>query len=146
METFDERMMRFALQQANYAFEEDEVPIGAVIVCNKRIVAKAYNQVERLNDPTAHAEILAITAACEYFSTKFLKNCTLYITIEPCMMCTGAIQMARIERVVFGASEEKYGFSEQIGKYTPKIELVSGVLEQEAKELMREFFRSKRDK
>ncbi len=124
---------------AKIAFEEDEVPVGAVVVYGDRIIGKAYNQVEKLNDPTAHAEVLAITAACNYLGNKYLDKCTLYITLEPCMMCTGAIREAQIARVVFGASDTSQR------KMQPDLfEVKRGVLENESSELIKKFFKKKR--
>jgi len=140
----DEYYMGKALQLAQQAFEEDEVPIGAVVVHKQRIIAKGYNQTERLTDVTAHAEMLAITGAAQYLGSKFLEECTLYITVEPCVMCFGAIQWARPQRVVFGASEPKTGYHSKGLIASPKMEVISGVLERECSDLMRSFFKSKR--
>ncbi|MBP6154967.1 MAG: nucleoside deaminase [Chitinophagales bacterium] len=131
--------MQEALKLAKIAVEEDEVPVGAVVVYGDRIIGKAYNQVEKLNDPTAHAEVLAITAACNYLGNKYLDKCTLYITLEPCMMCTGAIREAQIARVVFGASDTSQR------KMQPDLfEVKRGVLENESSELIKKFFKKKR--
>lgn len=140
----DEYYMGKALQLAQQAFEEDEVPIGAVVVHKQRIIAKGYNQTERLTDVTAHAEMLAITGAAQYLGSKFLEECTLYVTVEPCVMCFGAIQWARPQRVVFGASEPKTGYHSKGLIASPKMEVISGVLERECSDLMRSFFKSKR--
>ncbi len=140
----DEYYMGKALQLAQQAFEEDEVPIGAVVVHKQRIIAKGYNQTEKLTDVTAHAEMLAITGAAQYLGSKFLEECTLYITVEPCVMCFGAIQWARPQRVVFGASEPKTGYHSKGLIASPKMEVISGVLERECSDLMRSFFKSKR--
>ena len=140
----DEYYMGKALQLAQQAFEEDEVPIGAVVVRKQRIIAKGYNQTEKLTDVTAHAEMLAITGAAQYLGSKFLEECTLYITVEPCVMCFGAIQWARPQRVVFGASEPKTGYHSKGLIASPKMEVISGVLERECSDLMRSFFKSKR--
>ncbi len=135
----DVLFMQEALKLAKIAFEEDEVPVGAVVVYGDRIIGKAYNQVEKLNDPTAHAEVLAITAACNYLGNKYLDKCTLYITLEPCMMCTGAIREAQIARVVFGASDTSQR------KMQPDLfEVKRGVLENESSELIKKFFKKKR--
>ena len=107
----DERYMREALREASYAAQEDEVPIGAVIICNGKIIGKGHNMTERLNDPTAHAEMIAITAATEAMGGKYLNDCTLYVTVEPCPMCAGALAWSQIGRVVYGASDPKRGFS-----------------------------------
>jgi len=140
----DEYYMGKALQLAQQAYEEDEVPIGAVVVHKQRIIAKGYNQTEKLTDVTAHAEMLAITGAAQYLGSKFLEECTLYITVEPCVMCFGAIQWARPQRVVFGASEPKTGYHSKGLIASPKMEVISGVLERECSDLMRSFFKSKR--
>ena len=140
----DEYYMGKALQLAQQAFEEDEVPIGAVVVHKQRIIAKGYNQTEKLTDVTAHAEMLAITGAAQYLGSKFLEECTLYITVEPCVMCFGAIQWARPQRVVFGAYEPKTGYHSKGLIASPKMEVISGVLERECSDLMRSFFKSKR--
>ena len=139
--------MKLALKEAGYAYEDDEVPIGAVIVSNGKIIGKGYNQTERLNDVTAHAEMIAITAAANYLGAKFLEECTLYVTIEPCPMCAAALRWARIGRVVYGASDPKAGYSQFGAKmFHPKTELNHGTLEHECGVLMTEFFRGKRDK
>jgi tRNA(adenine34) deaminase len=143
----DDYWMRMALKEANYAFEEDEVPIGAVIVCNNKIIGKGYNQTERLNDVTAHAEMLAITAAANYLGAKFLEECTLYVTIEPCPMCAAALRWARIGRVVYGAADPKAGYSQFGSKmFHPKTEVHHGTMEHDCGVLMTEFFRGKREK
>lgn len=141
----DEYYMKIALNEAQNAFDEDEVPIGAIIVAKGKIIGKGYNQVEKLNDVTAHAEMLAITAGANYMGTKFLEEATLYVTIEPCLMCATAIKWARIGRLVIGAKEPKVGFSlygENI--LHPKTEYVFGVLEKECGHLLTTFFRQKR--
>lgn len=136
---FDVFFMQEALKLAKIAFEEDEVPVGAVVVCDNRIIGKGYNQVEKLNDPTAHAEVLAITAACNFLSSKYLDKCTLYITLEPCMMCTGAIREAQIQRVVYGATDTSQR------KSAPDLfELKTGLMENEASVLIKTFFKKKR--
>jgi len=143
----DEYFMRQALKEAQKAFDKDEVPIGAAIVVNNKIIARGYNQVELLNDPTAHAEILAITSACNYLGAKYLTTASLYVTIEPCLMCCGAMYWSKLARVVYGASDEKNGYR-RIAKDTfpfhPKTELVQGVLEFECAQLIKDFFRAKR--
>ena len=137
--------MREALREAGYAGSEDEVPIGAVIVCRGRIIGKGHNMTERLNDPTAHAEMIAITAATEAMGGKYLNDCTLYVTVEPCPMCAGALAWAQIGRVVFGAADPKRGFSLfSPSLMHPKTEVVSGVLADECSNLVTEFFRNKR--
>lgn len=141
----DERYMREALREANRAAGEDEVPIGAVIVCKGRIIGKGYNMTERLNDPTAHAEMIAITAATEAMGGKYLNECTLYVTVEPCPMCAGALAWSQIGRVVYGAADPKRGFSMfSPSLMHPKTEVVSGVLADECGDLVTRFFRNKR--
>ena len=141
----DERYMREALREANRAAGEDEVPIGAVIVCKGRIIGKGYNMTERLNDPTAHAEMIAITAATEAMGGKYLNECTLYVTVEPCPMCAGALTWSQIGRVVYGAADPKRGFSMfSPSLMHPKTEVVSGVLADECGDLVTGFFRNKR--
>ncbi|MFM6983899.1 MAG: nucleoside deaminase [Chitinophagaceae bacterium] len=137
--------MQKALEQARMAYDADEVPIGAVVVCNNRIIGKGHNQTERLKDVTAHAEILAITAAAGSIGGKFLDECTLYITIEPCVMCAGAIKHARFNRIVVGATEPKMGYSNFLNdKFNTKTEIRTGVLESECRQLMKDFFAQKR--
>ena len=141
----DERYMREALKEAQFAFEEEEVPIGAVVVWNGRIIARGHNMTERLHDPSAHAEMIALTAATEAMGGKYLDECTLYVTVEPCPMCAGAMNWAQVGRVVYGAADPKRGFS----KFTPsllhpKTEVVSGVLSEECGVIVSEFFKSKR--
>jgi tRNA(adenine34) deaminase len=141
----DERYMREALREAGYAAEENEVPIGAVITCRGRVIGKGHNMTERLNDPTAHAEMIAITAATEAMGGKYLNDCTLYVTVEPCPMCAGALAWAQIGRVVFGATDPKRGFSLfSPSLMHPKTEVVSGILAQECSDLVTGFFRNKR--
>ncbi len=146
MELFsDDFFMKKALDEAKAAFEQEEIPIGAVVVYENKIIGKGFNQTERLIDVTAHAEMLAITAAAGYLNSKFLDECTLYITIEPCLMCAGAIKWARFHRIVFGASEPKTGFSrhgeELLGK---KTSITRGILADECAALMQAFFKEKR--
>ena len=141
----DERYMRDALREAETAAAEDEVPIGAVVVCRGRIIGKGHNMTERLNDPTAHAEMIAITAATEAMGGKYLNDCTLYVTVEPCPMCAGALAWAQIGRVVYGASDPKRGFSNFTPSLMhPKTEVVSGVLSDICGDLVSDFFRNKR--
>lgn len=141
-----EYFMQQALKEAQKAFDEGEIPVGAVIVHNNRIIGRGYNQTERLNDVTAHAEMLAITAATNYIGGKFLEGCTLYVTLEPCVMCAGAIFWARPETVVFGASDEKRGFLQR-GRdlLHPKTKLNQGILAAECGVLLKEFFARKRN-
>jgi len=141
----DEYFMEIALQEAKKAAELGEIPVGAVIVCQNTIIAKTHNQTEQLNDVTAHAEVLAITAAAQYLGSKYLKDCTLYVTLEPCTMCAGALYWAQVGRVVYGASDEKRGFSLLNQKVLhPKTKIVKGVLEQEIKALLQKFFKQLR--
>lgn len=137
--------MQQAYVQAQQAFEEGEVPIGAVVTCNNRIIAKAYNQTEKLNDVTAHAEMLALTAASDYLGNKYLHDCTLYVTVEPCVMCAGASYWAQLKRVVFAAPEPKRGYRKAGNLLHPKTEMVSGIMAQECSELMATFFARKRN-
>lgn len=141
----DEYYMRSALEQARQALERDEIPIGAVVVCEGRIIARGSNMTEMLHDVTAHAEMLAITSAASLLHGKYLTQCTLYVTVEPCVMCAGAIGWAQISRVVYGASDPKRGFTVFAPKALhPKTEVTAGILEEECATLMREFFLSKR--
>ena len=140
-----ERYMRDALREAEIARSEDEVPIGAVIVCKGRIIAKGHNMTERLNDPTAHAEMIAITAATEALGGKYLNECTLYVTVEPCPMCAGALAWSQIGKVVYGASDPKRGFSKfSPSLMHPKTEVVSGILAEECSTIVTDFFKNKR--
>ncbi|MBC8082387.1 MAG: nucleoside deaminase [Hymenobacter sp.] len=136
--------MREALKQARYAFAEDEIPIGAVVVLDTQIIARGYNQTERLRDVTAHAEMLALTAAANHLGNKYLPDCTLYVTVEPCVMCAGAMAWAQLRRVVYGTDELKTGFRRYGNLLHPKAELVRGILPDECAALMREFFGRKR--
>ena len=141
----DEYFMNQALTEAKKAAEEDEIPIGAVIVCQDRIIARAHNLTERLNDVTAHAEMQAITAAANVLGGKYLVDCTLYVTVEPCPMCAGALAWAQIGRVVYGCVDQKRGshiFSPNL--YHPRTQITSGILENDATSLMKSFFKSKR--
>lgn len=147
MELFtDEYFMKKALKQAQEAFDNNEVPIGAVIVANKQIIAQAHNQTELLNDVTAHAEILAITAASSFIGAKYLKDCTMYVTIEPCCMCAGALKWSQIGKVIYGSEEEKSGFM-KFGKEMlhPKTKVEYGLMQKECAELMKRFFQKKRE-
>lgn len=142
----DEHYMQQALREAEMAFAEGEVPIGAVVVVRNRIIGRGHNQTERLQDATAHAEMLAITAASDFLGSKFLDECTLYVTVEPCVMCAGALSWVRVKKVVFGATEPKSGYGRFGDKMLhPKTKVVSGVLEQDCRGLMQEFFRSRRE-
>jgi tRNA(adenine34) deaminase len=143
----DEKYMREALKQAQRAFEEDEVPIGAIVVMNDTIIAKGYNQVEKLTDSTAHAEIIALTTAYNFLGSKYLPEATLYVTIQPCIMCSGALYWSKIGRVVYGAEDEKNGYKRVAGNnspFHPKTEIVGGVLQEECVQLMKDFFKAKR--
>ncbi len=141
----DERFMRVALCEARRAFDEGEIPIGAVVVCQGRIIARAHNQTETLRDVTAHAEMLAITSAADQLGGKYLQQCTLYVTVEPCVMCAGALGWAQVSRVVYGAADEKRGYDIYAPKALhPKTSVTTGVLADEARELMVRFFSSRR--
>lgn len=143
----DEYFMRQALVQAQLAFDEDEVPIGAVVVINNKIIARGYNQVEKLRDPTAHAEMIALTSAFNYLGSKYLPEATLYVTIEPCLMCAGAMYWSKIGRIVYGAPDEKNGYlhiTQENSPFHPKTGLIKGVLQDECAELIKTFFKQKR--
>lgn len=143
----DEHFMRQALREAQDAYYEGEVPIGAVVAINNKIIARGHNQVERLNDATAHAEILAITSACSYLGAKYLPDATLYVTIEPCHMCAGALYWSKLKRVVFGAKDLKQGYQFFFGNknpFHPKTEITPGVLAEESAKLIKEFFKERR--
>ena len=144
-QTKDEQYMRKALQEAQAAMAEGEIPIGAVVVCKDKVLARAHNLTETLNDVTAHAEMQAITSAENMLGGKYLQECTLYVTVEPCIMCAGAIGWAQVSRVVYGAPDIKRGFTEYAPKALhPKAEAIGGVLEEECKQLMQAFFKSRR--
>ncbi len=142
----DSYFMREALKEAQKAFDADEIPIGAIVVCNNRVIGKGHNLTERLNDVTAHAEMQAITAAANTLGSKYLTNCTLYVTLEPCVMCAGALYWSQIDRVVYGAPDTKRGCT-MIDKNLlhPKTTLLQGILEADCAQLMRDFFVHKRD-
>jgi tRNA(adenine34) deaminase len=143
----DEYFMRAALTEAKEALSQDEVPIGAVIVANGQIIARGHNLVEKLNDVTAHAEMMAFTAAAENLGGKYLKDCTLYVTLEPCPMCAGAAYWTQITKIVYGASDEKRGFSQISSSKKilhPTTEVLGGVLESECSEILKSYFKSKR--
>ena len=141
----DEKYMRAALEEAKKALHKQEVPIGAVVTCNDIIIARAHNLTETLKDPTAHAEMQAITAAADWLGGKYLTDCSVYVTVEPCIMCAGAIGWSQAARLVFGANDEKKGFTLVRGEILhPKTSVMSGVLEYECGEILREFFRLKR--
>jgi tRNA(adenine34) deaminase len=141
----DEHFMKLALQEAQKAFELDEVPVGSVIVCNNQVIAKTHNLTQRLLDVTAHAEIQAITSASEYLGSKYLKGCTLYVTLEPCPMCAGALYWSQINRIVYGARDEKRGAGRFENKlYHPKTLVTNGLLAKDCSDLMHRFFEKKR--
>ena len=141
----DKKYMLEALKEAKIAADEDEVPIGAVIVCNGRLVAKGHNMVEKLQDPSAHAEMIAITSATEAIGWKYLNNCTLYVTVEPCPMCAGALNWAQIGRIVYGASDPKRGYSLfSPSLLHPKTKIKTGVLADKCSEIVKSFFKDKR--
>ena len=141
----DDFYMKQALVEARQACEEGEIPIGAVVECQGRIIARAHNLTERLHDVTAHAEMQAITAAAEHLGGKYLTDCTLYVTVEPCPMCAGAIGWAQVPRIVYGAADPKRGFREYAPRVLhPKAECIGGILEEECRQLMQDFFKSKR--
>jgi tRNA(adenine34) deaminase len=152
IEMNDEYFMRQALIQAQLAFDADEIPIGAVITINNKIIARAHNQTELLNDPTAHAEILAITSACNALGSKYLPEAVLYITVEPCLMCCGAMYWSKIGKIVYGAGDEKNGFMRYFKNgnnitalpFHPKTKLINGFLADECAQLMKDFFKAKR--
>lgn len=152
----DEQYMRQALKEAQRAFDEDEVPVGAIVVLNDTIIARAYNQVEKLCDSTAHAEILALTTAFNFLGSKYLPEATLYVTLQPCLMCSGALYWSKIGRIVYGAEDEKNGYSRFFSPlspdrrgvgdevFHPKTIIVSGILKEECGQLMKDFFKAKR--
>ena len=142
----DRHFMKVAIDEARRAYEEDEVPIGAVVVSKGRIIGRGHNLTEKLNDVTAHAEMQAITAAANYLGGKYLDDCTLYVTVEPCIMCAGAIGWSQLKRIVYGAPDAKRGFSTFTSRtpFHPKSVVVSGVMEDECAEFMRSFFSRKR--
>ena len=145
MEKTDEYFMRLALKEAEMALSENEIPIGAVIVANGKVIARAHNQTETLHDVTAHAEMLAITAAANQLGGKYLSGCTLYVTVEPCVMCAGAIGWAQLSRIVYGCGEEKRGFSRCAPQALhPRATITAGVLENDCKAVMQDFFKRKR--
>lgn len=146
MQQIHEDYMRQALLQAKRAFDEDEVPVGAIIVMNNKIVAKGYNQVQLLKDVTAHAEILAMSSACESLQSKYLPEATLYVTLEPCLMCAGALYWNKIGHIVFGASDEKNSYRRVSEKnpFHPSTTILGGILQEQCAELMQAFFRAKR--
>jgi tRNA(adenine34) deaminase len=143
----DEQYMQLALAEAQKAIDKEEVPVGAIIVMNNRIIARAHNQVELLNDSTAHAEILALTSAFDFLSSKYLPDATLYVTLEPCLMCSGALYWSKIGKIVFGADDEKNSYRKCCGSsnpFHPKTQLVGGILKDECANLMKDFFKARR--
>jgi tRNA(adenine34) deaminase len=141
LELTHEYYMQLALKQAQIAYEAGEIPVGAVILSPKGIVAQAHNQTERLQDVTAHAEMLAITAAAQHLGAKYLRQCTLYVTLEPCVMCAGACYWAQLGAVIYGAADEKRGFGSQALGLHPKTKIIAGVLEEDCKALLQAFFK-----
>jgi tRNA(adenine34) deaminase len=142
-----EQYMKQALREAQKAFDEDEVPVGAIVVMNDRIIARGYNQVEKLNDSTAHAEIIALTSAFNFLGSKYLPEAALYVTVEPCVMCSGALYWSKIGRVVYGALDEKNGYRHTTGSnspFHPKTIVESGLMAEECVALMKDFFKNKR--
>ncbi len=143
----DEQYMQLALAEAQKAYNAEEVPVGAIIVMNNRIIARTHNQVELLNDSTAHAEILALTSAFDFLSSKYLPEATLYVTVEPCLMCSGALYWSKIGKIVFGAEDDKNGYRKCCGSnypFHPKTELAGGILKDECAKLMKDFFKARR--
>ncbi|HNT70239.1 MAG TPA: nucleoside deaminase [Bacteroidales bacterium] len=141
----DEYFMRLALQEAQLACDTGEVPVGAVIVANNKIISKTHNEVERLKDPLAHAEILAITAALDYFDTKYLESCSIYVSLEPCPLCASAMQLSRIGKLIYSASDPKNGYSKYIPSLLhPKTIVKSGIMEEKSIECLKKFFENKR--
>ena len=140
----DEYFMKRALHEAELAFEKGEIPVGALIVIDNKIIARTHNLTELLNDVTAHAEMQAITSAANFLGGKYLTGCTLYVTLEPCQMCAGALYWSQISKIVFGASDEHRGFEKMGAQLHPKTTVVRGVLAEEASELMKRFFAGKR--
>jgi tRNA(adenine34) deaminase len=141
----DEHYMREALKEAQKAFDADEVPVGAIIVCENKIIARAHNLTERLTDVTAHAEMQAITSAAHYIGGKYLNECTLFVTLEPCVMCAGALHWSQMKKIVFGAHDPKRGYLRlEKNILHPKTEIVGGLLEKESSQLLKSFFLKKR--
>lgn len=142
----DEYFMKKALQEAEIAFEKGEIPVGAIIVIDNKVIARSHNLTEMLNDVTAHAEMQSITAAANFIGGKYLKNCTLYVTLEPCQMCAGALYWSQISKIVFGATDDQRGYQKLGTQLHPKTTVISGVLAEESGNLMRRFFAEKRNK
>jgi len=143
----DEHYMKQALLEARLAFEEGEIPIGAVVVANEKIISRGHNMTERLKDPTAHAEMLALTSACNFLGGKYLMEATLYVTVEPCLMCAGALYWSKISRIVWGADDDKNGYKRSTAErwpFHPKAAVTNGVMAEECAALMQEFFSNRR--
>lgn len=140
----DDYFMKMAFQEAELALEKDEVPIGCVIVSNNRVIARSHNLTETLNDVTAHAEMQAITSGANYLGGKYLQNCTMYVTLEPCVMCAGALSWSQITKVVIGARDEQRGFINNGLSLHPKTEVVTGIMENECSQIVKDFFKNKR--
>ena len=140
----DDYFMKMAFQEAQLALERDEVPIGCVIVSNNSVIAKSHNLTETLNDVTAHAEMQAITSGANYLGGKYLQNCTMYVTLEPCVMCAGALNWSQITKVVIGARDEQRGFINKGLSLHPKTEVVTGIMENECSQIVKDFFQNKR--
>ena len=145
LELDDKHFMQLALKEAEKAREEDEVPVGAIVVCENQVIARAYNQTELLHDVTAHAEIIAITSASNFLDSKYLPECKLYVTLEPCVMCAGAMMWTQIQQIIFGAYDKKKGFTSASNKILhPNTTYVGGILENECSILLKDFFKTKR--
>lgn len=139
--------MMLALKEARLAFEEDEIPIGAVVVLNEKVIARGRNMTEKLNDPTAHAEMIALTSAFNSIGSKYLPEAALYVTIEPCLMCAGAVYWSKLGKIIYGAEDEKNGYRKTAGAnwlFHPKTELIRGILKEDCARLMKDFFKTKR--
>ena len=142
----DDHFMKEAIKQAEIALEEREIPVGAVVVCNNKIIARAYNQTEKLNDSTAHAEMIALTAAFNYIGGKYLPECSIYITLEPCIMCAGALYWSQIGRIIYGASDPKRGYKTVNSEILhPKTEVINGILAEDCKQILNKFFNTIRN-
>jgi tRNA(adenine34) deaminase len=142
-----EYFMMLALKEARLAFDEDEIPIGAVVVLNEKVIARGRNMTEKLNDPTAHAEMIALTSAFNTLGSKYLPEASLYITVEPCLMCAGAIYWSKLGKIIYGADDEKNGYKKTTGSnwpFHPKTELIRGVMKEDCAKLMKDFFKNKR--
>ena len=146
MKLKDDYFMKFALKEAEKAANQGEIPVGAIVVVEEKIIARAHNLTQRLNDVTAHAEMQAITSAANYLNGKYLVGCTLYVTLEPCIMCAGALSWSQLNRLVYGASDSKKGFVQSGIHLHPKTEITSGILKNQSKDLLDSFFLSRREK